>query len=148
MVKVERSVVIHAPLQVVWELLATQEGMRRWFEEDMEIDVRIGGKHRHVDKETGQLITGEVLELVPHQRLVLSWLEDGPDTDWVHPIRFSFTLAEHPEGTVVHFVTDGFEKIGKPTWWQTFEAYDRGADRHKLLWKLREAAEGNHVDRR
>jgi uncharacterized protein YndB with AHSA1/START domain len=145
--KIEKTILIHATVDVVWDLLSSQDGMRQWFEPDMEIDLRKGGKHRHVDKETGQLITGEVLELEPKKALTISWFEDGPDTDWINPIRFRFTLEELAEGTLVRFVKEGFEQIGKPTWQRTFEAYERGTERHSLLAKLKVAAESKNAYR-
>ena len=146
MLTIERSIKIGASVVTVWELLSSQPNLRRWLEPGIEIDVSVGGKHRHISREGNQLITGEVLEIEPMRKIAFSWFEDGPDTDWVNPIRFTFTLHEIPEGTLVTFVIDGFEQIGKPTYHRTYEAYERGTERHHVLQNLRQALEPDDGD--
>ena len=141
MLKIERAAEIGADVSAVWALFASQDGLRRWFSETIEIDVSVGGKHRHVSKEEKQLITGEVLQREPMKKLSLSWFEDGPDTDLVNPIRKTFALEEIPRGTRVTITIDGFEGIGKPDYMRTYEAYVRGTERHHLLKNLKDAAE-------
>lgn len=134
-----KSVEIQASPRTVWSLLSTREGLREWFEPSLEIDVQVGGFHRHVDERTQSPISGYVLEMVPEQSLVLSWLE--ADGDWKFPVRLSFTLAEIPGGTQVTMAFDGFPGIGKPTWDRTQRAYERGIAEHETLESLKRAAE-------
>jgi uncharacterized protein YndB with AHSA1/START domain len=135
----ERSVEIMAPPATVWSLLATQEGLRRWLDPGIEIEMKVGGAHRHYVSEFGIWIVGRVLEIVPERELVLSWMEEG--TDWMHPIRLSFTLAEIPGGTRVTQRYDGFAGIGKESWERTYQSYQRGMERHGTLEKLKGAVE-------
>lgn len=65
---------------------------------------------------------------------MLSWFEE--DAGWIHPGRLVIELAAIPSGTRATLVHDGFAGIGKPGWQGTVEAYERGADRHRLLEKL------------
>jgi uncharacterized protein YndB with AHSA1/START domain len=141
MVKVEREIVIHTSLDRVWDLISTQEGMRQWFNSGIEIDMRVGGKHRHVTE--GVVISGEVLELIPHKKLVISWFEEG--SSWANPLRVTFTLEESPDGTIVKHVKEGFEHIGKPTWERTYQSYQRGTDMHNLLGHLKAASERQYA---
>lgn len=138
-VAVERSIEIAAPVAVVWELLTTQEGLRQWLAPTMTIDMRVGGAWRLVGPEGNQVISGQVLELVPRQRLTLSWLEEGGD--WLHPTRSSFVLTPVPGGTRVDARQDGFEAIGKAGWMTTYENYEGGWDRHATLAALKRSAE-------
>jgi len=140
---VERSVEIKASPKTVWTLMASQEGLRQWFWPDLEIDMRLGGGHRHYVAELDQWIVGTVLDIVPEQSLVLSWFEEN--TDWVHPIRLTFTLEAIPGGTRVTHRYDGFPGIGKPSWERTQRAYEIGADRHALLERLKAAVESTHA---
>lgn len=138
-VAVERSIEIAASVDVVWELMTTQEGLRQWLTPNIEIDVRIGGAFRLLAPEGDQVVSGRVLELVPKQRLTLSWFEEGGD--WLHPTRKSFVLTPIPGGTRIDARQDGFEAIGKPGWLKTYENYERGWDRHATLAALKRVAE-------
>jgi uncharacterized protein YndB with AHSA1/START domain len=138
---VERSIEIKASPRTVWNLLATQEGLRRWWAADLEIDMRVGGKHRHFVADHNQWISGYVLEIAPEQHLILSWFEEG--TDWVHPTRLSFILEPIAGGTRVTQRYDGFAGIGKPTWEKTVQAYNSGIDQHGLLHELKKLAEAH-----
>ena len=134
MPEVARSVDIAAPPSVVWSWMATAEGLRGWLSPNLEIDLRVGGAYRFLGPNDETWISGTVLEIVPEGGLVLSWMEEGGD--WVYPARLVFTLAPTSAGTRVTLCHDGFAGIGKPTWPDTVRAYERGADRHRILQRL------------
>ena len=134
--EVVRSIEIQSPPSIVWRWLATPEALRRWISPNLEIDLRVGGAYRMLEPEDGTCISGTVLELVPEHSMILSWLEEGGD--WVHPARLVITLTPTPAGTCVTHTHDGFAGIGKPGWPDTVQAYERGADRHRLLERLAE----------
>jgi uncharacterized protein YndB with AHSA1/START domain len=136
---VERSIEIQASPATVWSFFATQEGLRAWWGAEIEIDMTVGGKHRHYVPEVNQWISGYVLEIVPAKQLILSWFEE--DCDWVFPTRLVFTLEAIPGGTRVTHRYDGFAGIGKHTWERTMQAYDRGIDLHNMLGALKAVAE-------
>jgi uncharacterized protein YndB with AHSA1/START domain len=131
---VVRSIEIAAPPSAVWRWMATPEGLRQWLSPSLEIDLRIGGAYRFHGPDGETWISGTVLELVPEGGLVLSWLEEGGD--WVYPARLAITLAPTAKGTRVTLCHDGFAGIGKPGWPDTVRAYERGADRHRILERL------------
>jgi uncharacterized protein YndB with AHSA1/START domain len=134
MPEVVRSIEIQAPPSAVWPCLTTQEALRRWLSPSLDIDLRVGGAYRLLGPDGDTWISGTVLELVPEGGIVLSWLEEGED--WVHPARLVITLAPTPDGTRVTLTHDGFAGIGKPGWPRTLQAYERGADRHRVLERL------------
>jgi uncharacterized protein YndB with AHSA1/START domain len=134
--EVVRSIEIQAPPSAVWRWIATPEALRRWINPKLEIDLRVGGAYRLLDPGDGTSISGTVLELVPECGIILSWLEEGGD--WVYPARLAITLTPTPAGTRVTLTHDGFAGIGKPSWPDTVQAYERGADRHRLLEHLAE----------
>jgi uncharacterized protein YndB with AHSA1/START domain len=136
MPRIARSIGIAAPPSVVWRWMATREGLRRWLSPNLEIDLRVGGSYRLLGPDEETWISGTVLELVPEGSLVLSWLEEGGE--WVYPARLVITLAPTPNGTKVTLCHDGFAGIGKPSWPDTMRAYERGADRHRVLDRLAE----------
>lgn len=142
---VVRSIEIQSPPSAVWRWLATPEALRRWISPNLEIDLRVGGAYRLLEPEDGTCISGTVLELVSEDSIILSWFEEGGD--WVHPARLAITLTPTPAGTLVTLVHDGFAGIGKPGWPDTVRAYERGADRHRLLERLAElVAAGSAAD--
>jgi uncharacterized protein YndB with AHSA1/START domain len=131
-----RSIEIQAPPSAVWRWLASEEALRRWISPNLEIDLRVGGAYRLRNPGEETWISGTVLELVPEGSLVLSWLEEGGG--WVHPARLLFTLEPTAAGTRVTLTHDGFAGIGKAGWPATVQAYERGADRHRVLEHLAE----------
>jgi uncharacterized protein YndB with AHSA1/START domain len=114
--------------------MSTQEALRQWISPNLEIDLRLGGAYRFLGPDNETWISGSVLELTPEGGLVLSWLEEGGG--WIHPARLVITLAGSPAGTLVSLSHDGFAGIGKPRWADTLQAYERGADRHRILERL------------
>lgn len=134
MPEVVRSLEIRIPPSGVWRWFETPERLRRWLGTDLQIDLRVGGVYRLLGADGKTWISGRVLELVPEGKLVLSWLEE--DAGWVHPGRLVIELAAVSAGTRVTLVHDGFAGIGKPDWPGTLEAYERGADRHRVLERL------------
>jgi uncharacterized protein YndB with AHSA1/START domain len=139
MPRVVRTVDIQARPSVVWRWLATQEALRRWFSPSLEIDLRLGGTYRLFGPDDKTWITGQVLELSPEERLILSWLEEGQG--WLRPMRLVITLAPTRTGTRVTLVHEGFE--GTPDWQATRDDYERGADEHRILEKLAELVDAD-----
>jgi uncharacterized protein YndB with AHSA1/START domain len=131
---VVRSIDILAPPSAVCRWLATPEALRRRLGPNLEIELRVGGAYRLREAGDNTWISGTVLELVPEQRLILSWLEEGGD--WLYPARLVITLTPIAAGTQVTLTHDGFAGIGKPGWPDTLRAYEIGADRHQLLERL------------
>ena len=136
MPEVVRCIDIAAPPSVVWGWMATADGLRQWLSPNLEIDLRLGGGYRFLGPDEQTWISGTVLELVPEGGLVLSWMEEGGD--WVYPARLVISLAPIRDGTRVSLCHDGFAGIGKPSWPDTLQAYERGADRHRILERLAE----------
>jgi len=136
---VERHIEINASVPEVWQLISTQEGMRQWFGSDIQIDMRVGGRYRLMNPEQNQVISGEVLELISPSVLKLSWFEE--DSDWVNPTQVTFRLEETSGGTRVHVTHAGFDSIGKQGWHRTYEEYQKGWSRHRLLENLKTRAE-------
>jgi uncharacterized protein YndB with AHSA1/START domain len=137
MPEVVRTIDISAPPSSVWDLLSSADGLRRWLSTDLEIDLQVGGSYRMPGGDGSTWISGTVLELVPEGRLVLSWLEE--DSGWVHPGRLVITLEPVRSGTRVSLKHDGFAGTGKPGWVNTVQAYERGADKHRVLQRLADA---------
>jgi uncharacterized protein YndB with AHSA1/START domain len=142
--QVIRSIEINVPPSKVWRWFATQEGLRRWISSNIEIDLRVGGAYRFLGPDNQTWISGTVLELVPERSLILSWLEEGGE--WANPARLVITLAPTPSGTRATVVHDGFEGIGRADWGETVQDYERGADQHRILYRLADLVNPRDAD--
>jgi len=69
---VEREVRIAAAPQTVWEFLVDPEKAVRWMGVAASIDPRPGGRYR-VEVLSGNVASGEFLEIEPPHRLVQTW---------------------------------------------------------------------------
>ena len=134
MPQVIRSIEIQASPSKVWRWFASEEALRRWISSNIQIDLRVGGGYRFLGPDDQTWISGTVLDLVPEEKLILSWLEEA--SGWHHPARLVITLAPIPAGTRVTLIHDGFEGIGRPDWPDTLQDYESGADAHRVLDQL------------
>lgn len=131
MPQVDRTLEIKARPSVVWKWFESQQALQRWLRPNIEIDLQVGGSYTMLGSDEETTISGAVLEIVPEGRLILSWFEE--DSDWVHPARLVLELTPVESGTLMRLSHDGFAGIGKSGWINTVAAYERGADRHKVL---------------
>ena len=142
--QVIRSVDIHAAPSSVWRWMATRDGLRRWISPSLEIELRVGGAYRFLGPDHQTWVSGTVLELVPEQSLILSWLEEG--SGWINPARLVIALESTPSGTRVTIIHDGFERIGRPDWPETVLDYEHGADQHRILHQLADLVSAGDVE--
>jgi uncharacterized protein YndB with AHSA1/START domain len=64
--------VVDAPVDVIWPLISTAEGLNEWMSVVAEVDLRTGGTIRWTHA-NGWVVAGELLEIVPHRRLVFTY---------------------------------------------------------------------------
>jgi len=63
---------VGAPVDVVWALLSTADGLTAWMAVEAEVDLRVGGVIRwHHDN--GWIVAGEFTEIVPMRRLAFTY---------------------------------------------------------------------------
>jgi uncharacterized protein YndB with AHSA1/START domain len=97
----DRAVVIRARRSTVFRYFTDPARFAAWWGAGSRIEGRRGGEV-HIRYPNGVTAGGEVLELVPDQRIVFSYGYDDPEK----PIsrggsRVTITLEEHPEGTLL-----------------------------------------------
>jgi uncharacterized protein YndB with AHSA1/START domain len=109
--RVERSVVIPAPVDTVWRALVEDGHLSSWFGEDAGVDPFPGGQL--VVSEDGRRRRAVVVDIEPGRRLAFRWLPDthrmgfvwGPDDVPAGTSgEVEVTLTELPVGTLVHVV--------------------------------------------
>jgi uncharacterized protein YndB with AHSA1/START domain len=143
MQQVIRAIEIPASPKHVWRWLATQDGLRQWISPNLQIDLRVGGDYHFLGPDNRTRISGTVLEFVPESSLILSWLEEG--SGWLHPARLVVTLAPAAAGTRVTIIHDGFEATGKDVD-EMIQDYERGADEHRILFRLAELVNAQNAE--
>ena len=112
--RIERDVLIAAPLERVWELITSAEHVGRWFADaGAEIDLRPGGKMTLNWREHGT-IHGRVEEVEPPHRFAWRWLSSVGSRAEPTPGNSTlteFTLAAEGEATRVAVVETGFDAL-------------------------------------
>jgi uncharacterized protein YndB with AHSA1/START domain len=102
---------IKARPQIVFDAVTTAEGIAQWWGPDAgpvllsESDPRVGGRYRvrfRMLDNTEHESSGEFLEIVPPERVVLSWRWKGGQED-PGESRVEIALRPIPEGTEVTF---------------------------------------------
>lgn len=63
---------IAAPVDVVWTLVSTADGLREWMAVDAEVDLRVGGTIRW-EHDNGWVVAGTVREVTPMRRLAFTY---------------------------------------------------------------------------
>lgn len=105
----ERSVIIRAPRSTVFRYFTDPARFARWWGEGSTIRAEVGGPFL-VRYPNGQTASGNVLEIVENEHVLLTWGYDAPGK----PIppggsRVTITLEDAPEGTLLklrHEVAD------------------------------------------
>lgn len=104
--RIEREIVIQAPVDVVWEVLTTPEHLRGWFSDEAQIELQAGGRGR-----LGPF-TLRVVALEPPHRFAFRWVrgadvEPDDDTSTLVDMR----LAEEGDGTRLRVVESDFANL-------------------------------------
>ena len=104
-----KELVIAAPVETVWSFFADPAKVALWLGRSAEIDARPGGVVR-VDFNGFDIMRGQMIELEPYSRLVMSWgwetLADGMSQPGGS--RVEITLAAEPGGTRLRLVHSNF----------------------------------------
>ncbi len=122
-VLVERDVIIHAPVDVVWRCWTDPERLVRWMGSVALVDLRPGGDVR-IEYGNGAVMLGTVVEVNAPHRLVLTWGWEDP-SEVVRPgaSRVEVDLDEAGNGTRLrlrHLGLPPAEAAGHAEGWDYF----------------------------
>lgn len=128
--RVERDVVIEAPVEVVWRTITEPDQITRWFADRVQLDLEPGGRgYMGFGEQHGGAVVVETVE--PPNRFSFRWNhpaaeEPGP----ANSVVVEFTLAPHgEERTHLRVVESGDELLAWPD-----SEKDRYADEHNGGW--------------
>lgn len=125
--RIEQHIHIHTDIAKVWEALTTAEGLRSWFGDQAEIDLRPGGEARfgwtEFDSSSHAMV--EAVER-PH-RFVFRWAATGTDDVRTGPSTVvEFRLVSTDDGTTVTVIESGFASLPDEIAQRDFEGNTSG----------------------
>ena len=105
---IRNRVGVNAPIDEVYQAIATGEGLSRWWTTEVEGDDRIGGELVFFFGGPDRVARMEVVETSRPDRVVWRGAVGGPD-EWVNTT-FSFELRADGDETVVLFTNAGWRE--------------------------------------
>jgi uncharacterized protein YndB with AHSA1/START domain len=128
--RIERDILIEAPVEVVWAVVTQPEHISGWFSESVEIDLTPGGKLAlHWDSHGTR--HGRVERVEPPHFLSFRWAID-PDQDLTdgNSTLVEFSLTAEGDATRLTVVETGFDALDVPedTQREHFDGHTRGWD--------------------
>lgn len=118
---IERTIVIDADPEVVWQALTQARELVRWFPAQAEATPGVGGTIDLTWDPAEPPTHCQIIEWEPSQRLRMSW-RDAPDGE--HPLPVEIRLESREGRTVLRLVHSGF--LTDASWDDDFESHGRG----------------------
>jgi uncharacterized protein YndB with AHSA1/START domain len=138
--KIEKDILIDAPVDVVWRVITEPDQIVRWFSDEAEVDLKPGGEGRLVFK-GGDSYQLQIEAVEPLTRFAFRWVQpQGAVARLDNSMLVEFTLEPEGDGTRLRVVESGFDRVD----WSD-EEKARYAERHtegweRLLGRLRDFA--------
>jgi uncharacterized protein YndB with AHSA1/START domain len=106
----QREVLINAPLTHVWQLVATESGLRQWWGNPISVEAREGGRCEEWRQEADRPAhwQGVVTLYAPPRQIMLTLRAQEPQSDWPELITISIALEAKGEQTHVHVTQRAF----------------------------------------
>jgi uncharacterized protein YndB with AHSA1/START domain len=129
--RIEREILIEAPIDVVWAVLTEPEHVAGWFSNSAEIDLRPGGDATFDWPEHGPALAW-VERVEPPRFFAFRWVRAvGQEQRRDNSTLVEFTLAEEGDRTRLRVVESGFRELD----WSE-DAKARYADENTQGWQL------------
>jgi uncharacterized protein YndB with AHSA1/START domain len=128
--RIEREILIDAPLEIVWAVITQPDHVRGWFSDVAEIDLRPGGKLT-LTWEGDDTEQGRVEKVEPPHFFSFRWIRgSGTEVRSGNSTLVEFSLSAEGEGTRLRVVETGFSDLDLP---EDDKAKD--ADDHREGWE-------------
>jgi uncharacterized protein YndB with AHSA1/START domain len=129
--RIEREILIDAPVEIVWAVVTEPEHISGWFSDTVEFDLRPGGKAvLHWDRYG--TVHGRVERVEPPRLLRFRWaLQPGVDLADDNSTLVEFSLRPEGEATRLTVVESGFRDFAGRE-----EEKQRHVDSHRRGWEL------------
>jgi uncharacterized protein YndB with AHSA1/START domain len=128
--RIEREILVDAPLQVVWAVITEPEHISGWFSDSVEIDLRPGGKLTLI-WEGDHTEHGRVVKVEPPHYFSFRWIRgSATDVRQDNSTLVEFNLSAEGKGTRLRVVETGFSKLDRPE-----DEQARDAEEHREGWE-------------
>jgi uncharacterized protein YndB with AHSA1/START domain len=129
--RIEREILIHAPVEVVWAVVTEPDHINGWFSDSVELDLRPGGAAAFRWNEYGD-VQGRVERVEPPRFFSFRWaVHPGADLTEEHSTLVEFSLSAEGELTRLTVVESGFRDLAGLE-----EERQRHFDGHQRGWEL------------
>jgi uncharacterized protein YndB with AHSA1/START domain len=141
--RIEREVMIDAPVDVVWAVVTDPEHVGRWFSDSAELDLRPGGRAVLRWDEYG-VVNARVERVEPPRFFSFRWVVNpGTDVAEDNSTLVEFSLSPEGEATRLTVVESGFAGLAGP------DAEKQGHfDSHSRGWGIELGHLTDHVTQR
>jgi uncharacterized protein YndB with AHSA1/START domain len=141
--RIEREIVIDAPVEVVWSVVTEPEHIGGWFSDSADLDLRPGGRAVLHWNDFGT-VQGRVERVEPPHFFSFRWAVDpGRDIDEGNSTLVEFSLRGEQDSTRLTVVESGFQGLARPE-----DEKQRHVDSHRRGWELELGELGEYVARR
>ena len=130
--RLEREILIEAPLEVVWSVITEPQHMSGWFGDSAEIDLRPGGRLVLRWDESDHTVHGRVERVEPPRLFSFRWIRNsGTEVREEDSTLVEFSLSVEGDSTRLTVVESGFRQLSGPD-----DEKQKDADSHRDVWKL------------
>jgi uncharacterized protein YndB with AHSA1/START domain len=129
--RLEREILIEAPLEVVWAVVTEPEHINGWFGDSAEVDLRPGGRLVFGWEEQDHTVRGRVERVDPPRFFSFRWLRgSGTEVREDDSTLVEFSLSTVGDATRLAVVESGFRELSGSD-----EEKQKDADSHRDGWK-------------
>lgn len=141
--RIERQIVINAPVEVVWCVVTEPEHISGWFSDSADVDLRPGGRAVLHWNDFGT-VHGRIERVEPPHFFSFRWAVDpGREIDDGSSTLVEFSLRAEQDSTRLTVVETGFQGLARPEYEK-----QRYFDTHRRGWELELGELGEYVGRR
>jgi uncharacterized protein YndB with AHSA1/START domain len=129
--RLEREILIEAPMDVVWSVITEPRHMSGWFGDSAEIDLRPGGRLVLRWDEYDSTVYGWVERVEPPRLFSFRWLRNSGTETREDSTLVEFSLNVEGDSTRLTVVESGFRQLSVSD-----DEKQKDADSHRDGWEL------------
>lgn len=137
--RIEREIVIDAPIELVWRVITEPDLIRRWFADEAEIELRVGGSGHLRFNRSGDSYQLQIEAVEPPRRFAFRWVQpEGSISRADNSMLVEFTLQPEGGSTRLRVVESGFDTVDWSDEKKRKYADDHSRGWHTLFDRLRD----------